>query len=120
MEDVEIMPKNAPHITNMKIEALAWHNHQQKEARDCQEYWQQQDSTASPRAAFLPPKTVGRDITTELDSALLEGVEGTTAPVPEKKKITLDEYNRWEVLMLVDSEVVAQVSGAAETVDYFG
>ena len=26
----------------------------------------------------------------------------------------------WEVLMLVDSEAVAQVSGAAETVDYFG
>ena len=26
----------------------------------------------------------------------------------------------WEVLMLVDSDVAAQVSGAAETVDYFG
>ena len=26
----------------------------------------------------------------------------------------------WEVLMLVDSEVAAQVSGVAETVDYFG
>ena len=26
----------------------------------------------------------------------------------------------WEVLMLVDSEVAARVSGAAETVDYFG
>ena len=26
----------------------------------------------------------------------------------------------WEVLMLVDSEVAAWVSGAAETVDYFG
>ena len=26
----------------------------------------------------------------------------------------------WEVLMLVDSEAVARVSGAAETVDYFG
>ena len=25
----------------------------------------------------------------------------------------------WEVLMLVDSEAAAQVSGAAETVDYF-
>ena len=29
-------------------------------------------------------------------------------------------YEVWEVLMLVDSEVTAQVSGAAETVDYFG
>ena len=27
---------------------------------------------------------------------------------------------RWEVLMLVDNEVAAQVSGVAETVDYFG
>ena len=26
----------------------------------------------------------------------------------------------WEVLMLVDSEAAAWVSGAAETVDYFG
>ena len=27
MEDVEIRPENAPHIANMMIEALAWHNH---------------------------------------------------------------------------------------------
>ena len=26
---------------------------------------------------------------------------------------------QWEVLMLVDSEAVARVSGAAETIDYF-
>ena len=26
----------------------------------------------------------------------------------------------WEVLMLVDSEAAVRVSGAAETVDYFG
>ena len=26
----------------------------------------------------------------------------------------------WEVLMLFDSEAAARVSGAAETVDYFG
>ena len=30
------------------------------------------------------------------------------------------EVNVWEVLMLVDSEVAVRVSGAAETVDYFG
>ena len=29
-------------------------------------------------------------------------------------------HARWEVLMLVDSEAAAWVSGAAETVDYFG
>ena len=26
----------------------------------------------------------------------------------------------WEVLMLVDNEAAARVSGAAETIDYFG
>ena len=30
------------------------------------------------------------------------------------------EWEEWEVLMLVDSEAAARVSGAAETVDYFG
>ena len=29
-------------------------------------------------------------------------------------------HHLWEVLMLVDSEVAARVSGVAETVDYFG
>ena len=112
MEDVEIRPENAPSIANVMIEALAWHDHQQKEARDRQEYQQQQNSTALPRATFSLPRTVDRDVTTELDPALLEGVEGataapepsssttasepseSTAPVAEKKKITLDEYNR--------------------------
>ena len=28
--------------------------------------------------------------------------------------------HQWEVLLLFDSEAVVQVSGAAETVDYFG
>ena len=93
MEDVEIKPENAPHIANMMIEALAWHNHWQKEARDCQEYQRQLDNTALPRATFQRPRAMDRDIVTELDSTLLEGVEGATAPVPEKKKITLCEYN---------------------------
>ena len=44
MEDVEIQPKNAPRNTNMMIEALVQHNHQQREARDCQEYQRQLDS----------------------------------------------------------------------------
>ena len=30
------------------------------------------------------------------------------------------DSRNWEVLMLVDSEAAAWVSGAAETVDYFG
>ena len=29
-------------------------------------------------------------------------------------------FGVWEVLMLVNSEAVAQVSGVAQTVDYFG
>ena len=35
---------------------------------------------------------------------------------------TLPRYmgGTWEVLMLVDSEAAARVSGVAETVDYFG
>ena len=45
MEDVEIRPENAPCITNMMIEALAQHYHWQREARDCQEYQRQLDST---------------------------------------------------------------------------
>ena len=32
----------------------------------------------------------------------------------------MKEAQGWEVLMWFDSEAVAQVSGAAETVDYFG
>ena len=74
MQDVEIRPENAPHIANMMIEALAWHNHRQREARDCQEYQRQLDSTNLPGVAFLPPRTADQDVTTELDPALLEGV----------------------------------------------
>ena len=29
-------------------------------------------------------------------------------------------FYTWEVLMLVDNEAAARVSGAAETIDYFG
>ena len=39
--------------------------------------------------------------------------------LPVCKKCFVNIFAR-EVLMLVDSEAVAQVSGAAETVDYFG
>ena len=40
--------------------------------------------------------------------------------VPSRKKLRrADEEGDWEVLMLVDSEAAARVSGAAETVDYF-
>ena len=112
MEDVQIRPENAPCIANVMIEALAWHDHWQREARDRQEYQQQLDSTDLPGIAFPPLSTMDQDVTTELDPTLLEGVVGTTAapepsssttasepsestvPIPEKKKITLDKYNR--------------------------
>ena len=100
MEDVDIKPENAPRITNVMIEALAWHNCQQKEARDHQEYQWQLDSTALPRATLPPPRTTDRDVITELDSALLGGVEGTTVPIPENKKITLGKYNHHKALKL--------------------
>ena len=96
MEDVEIKPENTPCIANM-IEALAWHDRWQKEARDRQEYQRQLDDTALPRATFQLPRAADQDVT-ESDSTLLESVEGATAPVPEKKKITLGEYNRRKAL----------------------
>ena len=136
MEDVKIRPENAPHIANVMIEALAWHDHWQKEARDCQEYQRQQDSTAWPRAAFPPPRTTDRDITRELDPTLLEGVEGTTAapepssstmaskpsestaPIPEKKKITLDEYNHRKALKLQQTAASPNLDKNGERLDY--
>ena len=136
MEDVEIRHENAPCIANMMIEALAQHNRRQKEARDCQEYQRQQDSTTSPRAAFPLPRTTDRDITTELDPTLLEGVEGamaapepsssttasepseSTAPVPEKKKITLDEYNCRKALKLQQTVASPDLDENGECLDY--
>ena len=115
MKDVEIRPENAPHIAKMMIEALVQHDHWQIEARDHQEYQRQQDSTASPRAAFPPPRTMDRDVTTELDSALLEGA---TAPVPEKKKITLDEYNRCKALKLQQTVASPDLDENGERLDY--
>ena len=79
MEDVEIWPENAPRIANMMIEVLAQHDCRQREARDCQEYQRQLDSTNLPGVAFPLPRTVDQDVTTELDPALLEGLVGATA-----------------------------------------
>ena len=116
MEDVEIRPENTPCIANVMIEALAQHDHRQREARDHQEYLWQQNNTTTPGAAFPPLRTADRDTTTELDPTLLEGVEGatvapepssstmtsgqseSTAPVPEKKKITLDKYHHHKAM----------------------
>ena len=90
------------------LEALAHHNHQQSEARDCQEYQQQQDNTESPMADFPSPMPIDRD-----EPMDLEGLEGATAApqssnpattvpppsssatsVPAKKKvISIEEYN---------------------------
>ena len=136
MEDVEILPENVPCIANVMIEALAQHNCWQKEARDCQEYQRQQDSTASPRAAFLLPRTADQDVTTELDPTLLEGVEGamaapepsssttaskpseSTVPVLEKKKITLDEYNHCKALKLQQTAASPDLDENGEHLDY--
>ena len=136
MEDVEIRPENAPRIANMMIEALARHDCWQKEARDHQEYQWQQDSTTSPRATFSPPRTVDRDVTTELDPTLPEGVEGataapesssftmaselseSTAPILEKKKITLDKYNRRKALKLQQTAASPDLDENVEHLDY--
>ena len=106
--EVEPTPENAPQVANAKLEALAHHNCQQSEARDRQEYQQQQDNTESPTANFPSPTPVERDKPTDL-----EGLEGATAApspsssattvpppsssamsVPAKKKISIQEYNR--------------------------
>ena len=136
MEDVEIRPKNAPCITNVMIEALARHDRWQREARDRQEYQRQVDSTDLPGVAFPPPRTADRDVTTELDPALLEGVVGamaapeplsptmvskpseSTAPIPEKKKITLDEYNHRKALKLQQTAASPNLDENGECLDY--
>ena len=136
MEDVKIRPENAPHIANVTIEALARHDHWQREARDCQEYQRQLDSTDLPGVTFPPPRTTDRDVTTELDPALLEGVVGatavpeplssttasepseSTAPVPEKKKITLNEYNHCKALKLQQTVANPNLDKNGECLDY--
>ena len=136
MEDVKIRPENAPCIANMMIEALARHDRRQREARDCQEYQWQLDSTDLPGVAFPLPRTTDRDVTTELDPTLLEGVVGgaaapepsnsttaselseSTAPVPEKKKITLDEYNCHKALKLQQTAASPNLDKNGECLDY--
>ena len=136
MEGIEIRPENAPHIANVMIEALTQHDHWQREAIDHQEYQRQLYSTDLPGVAFLPPRTADRDVTTELDPALLVGVVGTTAapeplsstmasepsvstvPVPEKKKITLDEYNRCKALKLQQTVASPNLDENGERLDY--
>ena len=136
MEDVKIQPKNTLCITNVMIEALARHNCWQREARDHQEYQWQLDSTDLPGVAFPPPRTTDRDVTTELDPTLLEGVVGNTAapeplsstmvselsestvPTLEKKKITLDEYNRRKALKLQQTAASPNLDKNGERLDY--
>ena len=136
MEDVEIWPENAPHIANMMIEALARHDRRQREARDRQEYQWQLDSTDLPGVAFPPPRTTDQDVPTELDPTPLEGVVGataapeplssttaseppeSTAPVPEKKKITLDEYNCRKALKLQQTVASPNLDENGKRLDY--
>ena len=136
IEEVEILPENAPCIANVMIEALGWHDCRQREARDCQEYQWQLDSTDLPGVAFPPPRTADQDVTTELDPTLLEGVVGamaipepsnstmasepseSTVPVPEKKKITLDEYNCHKALKLQQTAASPNLDENGECLDY--
>ena len=136
MEDVEIRPENAPCIANVMIETLARHNRRHREARDRLEYQLQLDSTNLPGVAYLPPRTADRDVTTDLDPSLLEGVVGataapeslsstmtsepseSTAPVPEKKKITLEEYNCCKALKLQQTAASPNLDENGERLDY--
>ena len=79
---------NTPCITNTMLEALVCHDRRQSEARDCQEYSQQQNNSSSPIVDFPSPAQTNREDTIGSDDA-----EGATAaaPVP-KTKITVEEY----------------------------
>ena len=90
------------------LEALACHNLWQLEARDHQEYQQQQDNTESLMADFPSPTPVDWDEPTDLEglegamAAPLLSSSATTVPPPSrsaavapvKKKISIEEYNR--------------------------
>ena len=109
--EIEPILENTPQVANTMLEALAHHNHQQSEARNCREYRWQQDNTESPMADFPSPTPVDWD-----EPMDLEGLEGATvAPepssstytasppsssttsVPAKKKvISIEEYNHRE------------------------
>ena len=83
----EVKPtlENAPLVANAMLEALAHHNHQQSEARDCQEYQRQQDNIESLMADFPSPTPVDWDEPTDL-----EGLEGATvAPSPSSSTTTM-------------------------------
>ena len=105
----EVKPtmENAPQVANTMLEALARHNHRQSEARNCQEYQQQQDNTEYPMADIPSPMPVDQD-----EPMDLEGLESATAaPQPSssatmvpplsssttsalaKKKTSIEEYN---------------------------
>ena len=106
-DEVEPTLENAPQVANAMLEALAHHNRQQSDARDCQEYQWQQDNTESPMADFPSPMPVDRDEPTDLEGledatvAPSPSSSTTTAPplsgsamlAPTKKKISLQEYN---------------------------
>ena len=106
-DEVKPTLENAPRVANTMLEALACHNCWQSEARDHQEYQQQQDNTESLMANFPSPTPVDQDEPMDLD-----GLEGTTAApslsssatmapppsgsatsAPTKKKISIQEYN---------------------------
>ena len=106
--EIEPTPENAPQVANTMLEALACHNCQQSEARDHQEYQQQQENTESQMADFPSPTPVDQD-----EPMDLEGLEGATvalqpsssatmapplsssaASAPAKKRvISIEEYN---------------------------
>ena len=110
--EIEPTPENDPQVANAMLEALAHHNHWQSEARDRQEYQQQQDNTKSSMANFPSPMPIDRDKPTDL-----EGLKGataapqspnpaTTVPPPsssatsapaKNKVISIEEYNHHKV-----------------------
>ena len=106
----EVKPtlENAPCVANAMLEVLACHNHRQSKARDCQEYQQQQDNTESPITNFPLPTPVDQDKPMDLgglegattapspfsSTTMVPPLSSSAVPVPAKKKISIQEYNR--------------------------
>ena len=131
--EMEPTLENTPQVANAMLEALARHNCQQSEARDHQEYQQQQDNTESPMADFPLPTPIDWNEPTDL-----EGLEGTTvalqsaspattasppsssatlAPV-KKKAISIEEYNHCKAEEWELASAYLDKDENGETLDY--
>ena len=111
---IKPMLEDALQIANSMLEALAHHDWWQSEARDRQEYQQQQDNTSSPMADFSSLTPADREATTTPDS-----LEGTiVAAVTAKKKVTVQEYHCHKATEEVHAATYLDEDENGEELDY--